>query len=296
MGPLPKYWHFPPTTCRRCLQLVVHIYLGCTVSTDHRPPDPYTRVNVVAAPCLGPLPEYWHSGSTTCRQCLHLAGRVYLGCTMSTDYRPTDPCARGNAVAAPRFGKEAFGPPSRILALRVYHMPTVSTISRPCLVGVHNVYRPQTTGPLCTGKHGCCPVFWEGGLQPPSEILALCVYNMPTVSTISRPRLVGVHIVYRPQTAEPVYTGKRCCCPVIWEGGLRTVSRILALGVYSMPIVSTISRPRLLGVHSVYRPQTARPVYTGKRCCYPVFCERGLRPSFLNIGTALLQHADSVDN
>ena len=32
---------------------------------------------------------------------------------------------------------------------------------------VHSVYKLQTAGPLCTGKHCCCPVFCEGGLWPP---------------------------------------------------------------------------------------------------------------------------------
>ena len=35
------------------------------------------------------------------------------------------------------------------------------------------------------------------GLRPPSQMLSLCVYNMPTVSTISGPRLHMVHSVYK---------------------------------------------------------------------------------------------------
>ena len=41
------------------------------------------------------------------------------------------------------------------------------------------------------------PFFREGGLRAPSQTLSLCVYNMPTVSTISRPRPFMVHSVYR---------------------------------------------------------------------------------------------------
>ena len=140
---------------------------------------------------------------------------------------------------------------------------------------VHSVYRPQTAHPLYAGKRLQRTVLGEGGLRPPSQILALRVYNMPTVSTISRPRLLVVHIVYRPQTAHPLCAGKRWQRTVLGEGGLRPPSQILALRVYNMPTVSTISRPRLLVVHSVYRPQTALPLYAGKRWQRTVLGEGG---------------------
>ena len=89
---------------------------------------------------------YWHFASTTCRQCLQLADRVYLWCTVSTDPRPPSSYVRVNDVSGPSLG--SLG----ILALRVYNMPTVSTISRPCLLVVHSVYRPQTAIPLCASK------------------------------------------------------------------------------------------------------------------------------------------------
>ena len=356
-APLPKYWHFASTTCRQCLQLAGRVYLWCTVSTDPRPPSPSMRVNDGSGPfwgkgAEGPLPKYWHFASTTCRQCLQLAGRVYLWCTVSTDPRPPSPSMRVNDGSGPFWGKGAEGPPSQILALRVYNMPTVSTISRPRLLVVHSVYRPQTALPLYAlkrwqrtvlgeggrrppsqilalrvynmptvstisrprllvvhsvyrpqtalplyaGKRWQRTVLGEGGRRPPSQILALRVYNMPTVSTISRPRLLVVHSVYRPQTALPLYAGKRWQRTVLGEGGRRPPSQILALRVYNMPTVSTISRPRLLVVHSVYRPQTALPLYAGKRWQRTVLGEGGRRPPFPNIGTSRLQHADSVYN
>ena len=143
---------------------------------------------------------------------------------------------------------------------------------------VHSVYRPQTAHPLYAGKRLQRTVLGEGGLRPPSQILALRVYNMPTVSTISRPRPPVVHSVYRPQTAHPLYAGKRLQRTVLGEGGLRPPSQILALRVYNMPTVSTISRPRLLVVHIVYRPQTAHPLCAGKRWQRTVLGEGGLRP------------------
>ena len=154
----------------------------------------------------------------------------------------------------------------------------MSTISRPRLPVVHSVYRPQTAHPLYAGKQLQRTVLGEGGLRPPSQILALRVYNMPTVSTISRPRPPVVHSVYRPQTAHPLYAGKRLQRTVLGEGGLRPPSQILALRVYNMPTVSTISRPRLLVVHIVYRPQTAHPLCAGKRWQRTVLGEGGLRP------------------
>ena len=51
--------------------------------------------------------------------------------------------------------------------------------------------------PMSTGKRCQRSVFGEGGQRPTSQILALCVYNMPTMFTISRPRLLGVHSIYR---------------------------------------------------------------------------------------------------
>ena len=170
------------------------------------------------------------------------------------------PLYAGKRLQRTVLGEGGFWPPSQILALRVYNMPTMSTISRPRLLVVHSVYRPQTAHPLYAGKRLQRTVLGEGG-----RILALRVYNMPTVSTISRPRLPVVHSVHRPQTALPLCAGKRWQWTVLGEGGLRPPSQILALRVYNMPTVSTISRPRLPVVHSVYRPQTALPLYAGKR-------------------------------
>ena len=97
LGPLPKYWHFASTTCRQRLELAGRVYLWCAVSTDPRPPSPCVRVNDGSGPfwgkgAFGPLPKYWHFASTTCRQRLQLAGRVYLWCTASTDPRPPGVC------------------------------------------------------------------------------------------------------------------------------------------------------------------------------------------------------------
>ena len=76
--------------------------------------------------------------------------------------RPPSPSRRVNDGSGPSWGKGA-----EILALRVYNMPTVSTISRPRLPVVHSVYRPQTALPLCRvllnrrGGAECC--LREGG-------------------------------------------------------------------------------------------------------------------------------------
>ena len=231
---------------------------------------------------------------------------------MSIDHRTQCPCARVNAASGPFGGEGGRRTPSQILALRVYNMPTVSTISKPRLVGAPNVYRPQNTMPVCTGERCQRTVWWgrgpkgakywhfasttctrclqlagrvycgkavstdyktpcpcarvnaasgpfggEEGLRPPSQILALRVYNMPTVATINRPRLLGAASDYRPQNTMPVCAGERCQ-RTIWWG-------ILALRIYNMHTVSTISRPHQLGAGSVYRPQNTMPVRTGER-------------------------------
>ena len=59
-------------------------------------------------------------------------------------YAYTCPCARVNTVSGPFFREGG-----QILSLRVYNMPTVSTISRPRLLVVHSVYR------LYPGKCEC---------------------------------------------------------------------------------------------------------------------------------------------
>ena len=67
---------------------------------------------------------------------------------------------------------------------------------------------------MCTGKRCGQNVFEEGGLWPPSLILSLCVYNMPTVSTICRPCLFAAHSVCTFSTAIPSYAVKHHCWTV----------------------------------------------------------------------------------
>ena len=92
-GGLPKYWHFA-STISRC------VWLGQTTSKNCRPPCPYARVKDVSGPLFGKeasgsLPKYWHLASTTWRHRLQLADRIYLGQTVSTNYRPQFPWSMG---------------------------------------------------------------------------------------------------------------------------------------------------------------------------------------------------------
>ena len=103
-----------------------------------RPPSPSMRVNDGSGPfwgkgAFGPLPKYWHFASTTCRQCLQLAGRVYLWCTVSTNPRPPSPSMRVNDGSGPFWGKGAFGP-----LPKYWHF--ASTTCRQCLQLVYSVY------------------------------------------------------------------------------------------------------------------------------------------------------------
>ena len=104
---------------------------------------------------FGPLPKYWHFVSTTCPRCLQLGDRVYLGQTVSTNYKTPCPCARVNATIGP-FGGEKY---SQILALCVYNMPTVSTISRPRLLEAKSVYKLQNTMDVWAGER-CQRAVW----------------------------------------------------------------------------------------------------------------------------------------
>ena len=90
-----------------------------------------------------------------------------MGQTVSTNHRTTCPCARVNAATGPFGGEGGLRPPSQILALRVYNMPTVSTISRPRLLGADSVYRLQNTMPVCVGERGQRTVWWGGGPSAP---------------------------------------------------------------------------------------------------------------------------------
>ena len=80
------------------------------------------------------------------------------------------------------------------------------------------------------------------------------------------------------------------------DEALRLRSQILALRVYNMPTVSTISGPRLLVVHSVYKPQTDFPCVRVDDGTGPFLGQRGPSAPFPNIGTSRLQHADGVYN
>ena len=204
-GPLPKYWHFASTTCRQRLQLAGRVYLWCTVSTDPRPPSPCVWVNDGSGPfwgkgAFGPLPKYWHFASTTCRQRLQLAGRVYLWCTVSTDPRLPSPCVWVNDGSGPFWGKGAFGPLPKYwhfasttcrqrlqLAGRVYLWCTVSTDPRPpspC------VWVNDGSGPFWgKGAFGPLPKYWHFASTTCRQRLQLAgrVYLWCTVSTDPRP-------------------------------------------------------------------------------------------------------------
>ena len=67
--------------------------------------------------------------------------------------------------------------------------------------------------------------------------------------------------------------------------------------MYNVPKVCTTGRLRLLVVHTVYKLQTAGPLYAGKRYCCTLFCfvlRRGPAAPFQNIVSSRLQHVHSV--
>ena len=66
----------------------------------------------------------------------------------------------------------------------------------------------------------------------------------------------------------------------------------VSLRVQHVRSVSTMSRPRPLVAHSVYKLQTAGPLRTVKRCCYPVFQET--QSTFVH-ANCLHRHGGSTD-
>ena len=111
-------------------------------------PSPFilAPVNPVSSPFFDPNIGtlcLQHADSVYNEQTVANWGRQYLQTTMCTD-----------RLSGTFLGKDAFSP--QILALRVYNMPSVSKISRPCLLGaVDN--RLQFLGFMgkwvgCTGK------------------------------------------------------------------------------------------------------------------------------------------------
>ena len=90
------------------------------------------------------------------------------------------PCSKAPVTAQSLLSN---GPPCGSLC-----MHRVSRAVRICAY-IRRVYAYTYTCP-CAGVNAVRgPFFREAGLWPPSQILSLCVYNMPTVSTIRRPRL-----------------------------------------------------------------------------------------------------------
>ena len=151
-GPLPKYWHFASTTCRQRLQLAGRVYLLCTVSIDPRPPSPCVRVNDGSGPfwgkgAFGPLPKYWHFASTTYRQRLQLAGRIYLWCTVSTDPRPPGVCtALCGRQCLQTTDRNSYDPRVHGRGIRVNGVAFSVKCAYSCILGAFGP-RPGTTRP-----------------------------------------------------------------------------------------------------------------------------------------------------
>ena len=97
--------------------------------------------------------------------------------------------------------RQGLWPPSQILALRVYIMPTISTISRPCLHVADLVYRLQTTFSCArvnggtVGMGGC----WnepDGQLAgrpagPPSHEPSSGLFHPAPLCASSKPKAAG---------------------------------------------------------------------------------------------------------
>ena len=124
-------------------------------SIDCRPPDPCAQVNAVAAVCFGKGAEYCLS--TTCRQCLQSAARVYLWCTVSTNYRPPDPLDHWTAGPLDRWtgehcycywlGLVAFFSWMLYRCIYVYMASIYATCTRICRLPISTCPLPPVPGP-----------------------------------------------------------------------------------------------------------------------------------------------------
>ena len=123
------FWRAWGTVCRG-------LWGGVSALRARRGPS-FDRSSPMPAPPPPPLPN--NQPPRKRGPYVHTRIRVYM-------YACTCPCARVNAVSGPFLG---FRPPSQILSLPVYNMPTVSTISRPRLLVGQSVYR------LYPGKRVC---------------------------------------------------------------------------------------------------------------------------------------------
>ena len=162
-----------------------------------------------------------------------------------------------------------------LTTLGVYNMHAVSTTSRPRLLVADSVHRLFTAFLWCTGKRRSTPGFLKGAFG--ALILALRFYNMHTVSTISRRRLLVADSVYR------LFTAFLCCAGkhrsrTDFRRGPSASSLVFALCVYNMHTLSTISRPCLHVADSVYRLFTAFLWCTGKRRTTPGFLKGAFGP------------------
>jgi len=89
-----------------------------------------------------------------------------------------------------------------------FRAPPQGSGSASCAFSVPSGLPRSEYVPMCTGKCCWCPLFWgKGAFGSLPQILALRIYNMPTVSTISRPRLLGADSVYTLWTTIPMVQG-----------------------------------------------------------------------------------------
>ena len=134
-------------TCRLCQNHLNCLLCLYTVLLD-------LRASLVHPPCA-PCQRQTSPFATPTK--MHLTpppppARVCVLSSLASAARETCPCAWVNDLSGPMFWEVGLWPISQILSLRVYDVPTVSTISRHRLIGAESVYRLHTAMPMCMGK------------------------------------------------------------------------------------------------------------------------------------------------
>ena len=253
----PNYWHFTSTTCRQCLQLAGPVYLWQTVSTHYKPPC-RMHTQTMTARCFGGKgtssrsSNYWHLTSTTCRQCLQLARRVYLWHRVSTNCKPPSRVHRQTMIA------HCFGEKGTSGSIPSYwHFTSTTCRQSACLQLAGRVYSWQTVSTHCKPPcrmhrqtmiaypFFCLPKHWHFKYTTCRQCLQLArrVYLWHTVSTHYKPP----SRVHRPTMIAHCFGGKGTSSPSsnYWHFTSTTCRQSLQLAghVYLWHTVSTHYKP-----------------------------------------------------
>ena len=181
-----------------------------------------------------------------------------------------------NMGAGTPFGKEGLQPTSQRLAIRVYHMPTMSAVSRPCIHMADYVYKlfgafscarvnafsvcpPSLYLPLRTPPRAPSYPFPRAPRVPSQYLSSVCPRSPQHAPSSLAPLARDPYPFPFLAHSREVYTctNKRRQQSVLGGKALPPCSQVLALRIYNVPTVSTVSRPHLHVADCICRLQPA---------------------------------------